>query len=178
MDKVCLHDKTFTLYLGSSKIQKSIEVIADSLNNDYADKNPVFIGILNGSFLFVADLVRRFKGNCDVSFIRLSSYEGTSSKGVVDELIGLHEDIQNRDVVVLEDIVDTGNTLEKVFELLIKKKPRTIKIATFLFKPGAYTKNIPIDYCALEVGNDFLVGYGLDYNGLGRNLENIYVVEE
>ena len=177
MKKVCLHDKTFKLYLESAKVQKAIDVIATRLNNDYAGKDPIFIGILNGSFLFVADLVRRYRGNCDISFIRLSSYEGTSSKGVVDELIGLNEDIQNRDVVVLEDIVDTGNTLEKVFELLIKKKPRTIKIATFLFKPGAYTKNIPIDYYALEVGNDFLVGYGLDYNGLGRNLEDIYVVE-
>jgi hypoxanthine phosphoribosyltransferase len=137
-----------------------------------------FIGVLNGSFLFCADLIRQFNSTCEVAFIQFASYEGTQSSGKVKELMSLSIDIKNRDVIILEDIVDTGNTLEKLMITLKKHAPSSIKIATLLFKPNAYKKKIPIDYVAIEVGNEFLVGFGLDYDGIGRNLEHIYKIEE
>ena len=171
-----LHDKEFKPFIGSEKIQEVISALANQINQDYKDKQPVFIGVLNGSFLFVADLVREFEGNCDVSFMKMASYEGTNTTGVVNELIGLNQDIEGRDVIILEDIVDTGNTLEKLFQELEKKNPKSLEIATLLFKPNAYQKDIPVKYAAMEVGNEFLVGYGLDYDGLGRNLKDIYII--
>lgn len=171
-----LHDKEFRPYIPSEKIQDVIQTLAKRINEDYKGKHPIFIGVLNGSFLFTADLVREFEGNCDVSFVKMASYEGTNTTGTVNELIGLKEDVSNRHLVVLEDIVDTGNTLEKIVDVLKAKNPASLKIATLLFKPKAYQKTIPVDYAALEVGNEFLVGYGLDYDGLGRNLKDIYII--
>lgn len=171
-----LHDKQFKPFIDSARIQETILALAKEINQDYKDKQPLFVGVLNGSFLFTADLVREFEGNCDVSFMKMASYEGTNSTGVVNELIGLKEDISGRHVVILEDIVDTGNTLEKLFHELEKKNPQSLEIATLLFKPKAYQKNIPVKYVAMEVGNEFLVGYGLDYDGLGRNLKDIYII--
>lgn len=174
--KIQLHDKSFVPFLGSEQIQSAIENLGKKIQKDYQDKNPIFIGILNGSFLFVADLVRTFEGDCEVSFIKMASYEGTSTTGTVTELIGLKENIKDRHVIILEDIVDTGTTLEKLYQELIKDQPASLEIATLLFKPKAYQKEIPVKYVALEVGNEFLVGYGLDYNGLGRNLKDIYII--
>lgn len=171
-----LHDKQFKPFIDSAKIQDAILSLANKINQDYSNKQPVFIGVLNGSFLFVADLVREFEGNCDVSFMKMASYEGTSTTGVVNELIGLNEDIKDRHVIILEDIVDTGNTLEKLFQELRKQAPASLEIATLLFKPKAYQKDIPVKYVAMEVGNEFLVGYGLDYDGLGRNLKDIFII--
>lgn len=171
-----LHDKQFKPFIDSSRIQEAILALANKINQDYKDKQPLFIGVLNGSFLFVADLVREFNGNCDVSFMKMASYEGTSTTGVVNELIGLNEEITGRHVIVLEDIVDTGNTLEKLFQELEKQNPESLEIATLLFKPKAYQKDIPVKYVAMEVGNEFLVGYGLDYDGLGRNLKDIFII--
>ena len=162
--------------MSADKIQHAIQSLGAQLNKDYAGKDPLFIGVLNGSFLFVADLVRTFEENCEVSFIKMASYEGTGSTGTVTELIGLKENIKDRDVIILEDIVDTGNTLEKIHTVLMTHAPKSLEIATLLFKPNAYTKNIPVKYAALEVGNEFLVGYGLDYDGLGRNLKDIYII--
>ncbi|CAG5081601.1 hypoxanthine phosphoribosyltransferase [Parvicella tangerina] len=171
-----LHDKQFKPFIDSSKIQDAILALAQKINTTYEGKNPVFIGVLNGSFLFTADLVRHFNGDCEVSFMKMASYEGTSTTGIVNELIGLNLDIKDREVIILEDIVDTGNTLEKLFHELKKKQPKSLAIATLLFKPKAYQKDIPVDYVAMEVGNEFLVGYGLDYDGLGRNLKDIYII--
>lgn len=171
-----LHDKQFKPFIDSSRIQEAILALANKINQDYKDKQPLFIGVLNGSFLFVADLVREFNGNCDVSFMKMASYEGTSTTGVVNELIGLNEEITGRHVIVLEDIVDTGNTLVKLFQELEKQNPESLEIATLLFKPKAYQKDIPVKYVAMEVGNEFLVGYGLDYDGLGRNLKDIFII--
>lgn len=171
-----LHDKQFKPFIDSSRIQEAILALANKINQDYKDKQPLFIGVLNGSFLFVADLVREFNGNCDVSFMKMASYEGTSTTGVVNELIGLNEDISGRHVIILEDIVDTGNTLENLFQELEKQNPESLEIATLLFKPKAYQKDIPVKYVAMEVGNEFLVGYGLDYDGLGRNLKDIFII--
>jgi hypoxanthine phosphoribosyltransferase len=178
MEIVQLHDKTFKRFISNNEIQTSINKIVKKINEDYSGKQPIFIGVLNGSFLFCADLIRQFNSPCEVAFIQFASYQGTQSSGQVKELMGLSIDIKNRDVIILEDIVDTGNTLEKLMITLKKHAPSSIKIATLLFKPKAYKKKIPIDYIAIEVGNEFLVGFGLDYDGIGRNLEHIYKIEE
>ena len=178
MKQVKLLDKSFRLFIDSNKIKKSIDDLSKIINNDYNHACPIFVCVLNGSFLFAADLLRRFEHECKVSFIKISSYEGTSSTGTLKELIGLNEQIKGRDVIVVEDIVDTGNTLEGVYKELLKHYPKSVQTATLLFKPNAYQKTIEVKYSALQVGNEFLVGYGLDYNGLGRNLEDIYIINE
>jgi len=178
MNIVKLHDKTFKPFISAKKIDEAIKNLALKIQEDYENKTPIFIGILNGSFLFTADLVREFTGDCEVSFLRMASYEGTQTTGTVKTVMSLKESLKDRHVVIIEDIVDTGNTVEKLFEVLEKEKPASLKIATLLYKPKAYTKNIPIDYVAIEVGNEFLVGYGLDYDGFGRNLKDIYIINE
>jgi len=174
MQTVTLHDKTFELFIAENAIQQSISALAVQINADYSGKNPLFLGILNGSFLFAADLFRQIEGNAEISFLKMASYQGTATTGKISELIGLNEDISERHVIIIEDIVDTGITLEKIIKDLIAKQPASIAIATLLFKPAAYQKKIPVNYVGMEVGNDFLVGYGLDYDGLGRNLKEIY----
>jgi hypoxanthine phosphoribosyltransferase len=134
--------------------------------------------VLNGSFLFTADLVRQLKGNCEVSFVKVSSYKGTQQKKTVQELIGLNEKIAGRNSIILEDIVDSGNTLEVVYNELKKKKPRSIKVCSLFFKPQAYSKKIKIDYVGITMPNDFLIGYGLDLNGLYRNLKDVYKITQ
>ena len=177
MEIVQLHDKTFKKFISNQDIQSSIDDLVSKINSDYNNCCPVFIGVLNGSFLFCADLVKRFNGNCEVTFIRVASYQGLASSGQVKEIFGLSMSLKNRDVIIIEDIVDTGNTLENLMNNLTKESPNSIKIATLLYKPSAYKKSFPIDYAAIEVGNEFLVGYGLDYDGLGRNLKHIYKIE-
>lgn len=174
MQTVTLHDKTFELFIAEQTIQEAITALAQQINKDYSGKNPLFLGILNGSFLFAADLFRQINGHAEISFLKMASYEGTSTTGKISELIGLNEDISNRHVIIIEDIVDTGITLEKIISDLQTKKPASIAIATLLFKPAAYQKSIPVNYIGLKVANDFLVGFGLDYDGLGRNLKEIY----
>ena len=176
MDTVTLHDKTFRPFISEDKILSAIKETALQIQNDYDGLCPIFLGVLNGSFLFTADLVREFKGDCEVSFIRVASYEGTETTGEVKEVLGIKEDLKGRHIIIIEDIVDTGNTLEKLYEIINKHNPASLKIATLLYKPNAYTKDIPIDYASMEVGNEFLVGYGLDYDGLGRNLKDIYIL--
>lgn len=178
MQEVTLHDKSFRPFLTEKEIQDAIKQLANKIQKDYQDAKPIFIGILNGSFLFTADLVREFKGDCEVTFLRMASYEGTESTGDVQTVLGIKEELKGRDVVIIEDIVDTGNTVEKLFEVLTKEQPKSLKIATLLYKPNAYTKQISIDYVAITVGNEFLVGYGLDYDGLGRNLKDIYIIND
>jgi hypoxanthine phosphoribosyltransferase len=174
MHTVTLHDKSFELFINEEAIQQSIADIAQQINSDYAGKKPLFIGVLNGSFLFAADLFRLIEGQAEITFLKMASYEGTVSTGKINELIGLNEDIAHRHLIVIEDIVDTGMTLEKIIHDLQQKNPASIAIATLLFKPAAYQKNIPVNYVGMKVANDFLVGYGLDYDGLGRNLKAIY----
>lgn len=168
-------NKNFHLSISSEKIQQVVSEIAAKMNEELKDKKPVFISVLNGSFLFAADLLKKLNFECEITFVKLSSYNGTTSSGKIKELIGLNEDVKGRTVVVIEDIVDTGVTLESIFNQLSEKGATEIKIATLLFKPNAYTKKIKIDYVGMEVANDFLIGYGLDYNGMGRNLNDIYV---
>ena len=174
MKEVKIHDKNFEIFINANEIDKIIFQIADAINNS-GIKNPLFIAILNGSFLFAADLIRKITiPNSEISFLKLSSYSGIKSTGKVDELIGLSNSVSGRDIIVLEDIVDTGITLEKIILLLDKEKVNSIKIATLLFKPNAYQKEYHIDYVGKSIENDFVVGYGLDYDEKGRNLKNIY----
>ncbi len=177
MKKIKLKDKEFGVSLDSEEIQKIIKQLAQKINNDFKDKEtPLFISILNGSFMFTADLLKHIDFNCEITFLKLSSYLGTSTTGNVKELIGINEKIQGRHVIVLEDIVDTGITLEQIVHDLKRLKPADIRISTFLFKPDAYKKDIKIDYIGKEIPNDFIIGYGLDYDGLGRNLADIYTL--
>ena len=178
MERIELHNRKFKRFIDANTIQNAIDQLALEINRDYNGKRPIFIGVLNGSFLFTADVVRRFKSDCEVAFLRLASYDGTDSTGKINELVGLNEDLKGRDVLILEDIVDSGNTLAYLMETLSSYQPKSLKVATFLFKPKAYKKDFPVDYIGIEVGNEFLVGYGLDFDGLGRNLEDIYIIEE
>jgi hypoxanthine phosphoribosyltransferase len=177
MQRVTLKDKTFVPYISSDKISASVYQMAQKINVDLVNDMPLFLVVLNGSFMFAADLLKEVIIPCEISFIKLASYHGTSSTGTVTEMIGLTEEIKGRTVVIVEDIVDTGTTLEKLVSLLIKKEVKQIKVATFLFKPDAYKKQIKVDYIGMEIPNDFVVGYGLDYDGLGRNMKEVYVLD-
>ncbi len=176
MDKVKLHDKEFGISITPVQIKNAVSAIAARMNQDLKGKDPLFLSILNGSFMFTADLLKMIDINCSVSFVKLSSYRGKSSTGRVKELIGLNEDISGRTVVILEDIVDTGTTLQSIVSQLKQQNPRQVKIATLLLKPDAFSGDIHLDYVGIEIPNDFIVGYGLDYNQLGRNLEGIYKI--
>jgi hypoxanthine phosphoribosyltransferase len=174
MKEILILDKRFREYLTERAIQKRIEELAQQMNADLTDKEVVFLGILNGAFLFAADLFRRINFPSRISFVKLASYQGTSSSGSIKELIGWNEDIKNKTIVIVEDIVDTGNTLERIVDELVIRKATEVKVAAMLFKPAAYTKNIHLDYIGFEIPNDFVVGYGLDYDGFGRNMTSVY----
>ncbi|HDP74324.1 MAG TPA: hypoxanthine phosphoribosyltransferase [Bacteroidales bacterium] len=178
MKQVKLKDKEFRLSYPEDEIQNDIDLVASKINHDFAKSGdiPVFVSVLNGSFMFTADLLKRITVSCEVTFVKLASYQGTSTTGKVNQLIGINEDVTGRTLVVLEDIVDTGITLSKLYEELRKLNPKEIRVATLLFKPDAYKGNIKLDYIGRSIPNDFIVGYGLDYNGLGRNLPDIYTL--
>lgn len=179
MRNVTIFEKEFELFIPYEKIRSIVEDMADKMNRDFKDKNPLFLCILNGSFMFAAEIFKRISLlDAEISFIKLASYSGTSTTGSVRELIGLNEDLTGRTVIVLEDIVDSGITIEKTIEQIKTKNPLEIKIATLLFKPDSLKVKVPLDYVGIEIPNDFIVGYGLDYNGRGRNLIDIYKVKE
>jgi len=177
MKQVKLKDKEFRVSIPSEEIQAAIVKMAEKINKDYAGHDvPLFISILNGSFMFTADLFKHIDFTCEVTFLKLTSYKGTASTGAVRQLIGVNESIEGRDVIVLEDIVDTGITLEQILGQLKSFEPASVKVASLLFKPEAYQKDLVVDYIGMEIPNDFIVGYGLDYDGLGRNLADIYTL--
>ena len=178
MDIITVKDKSFKPFISEEKLQESIKEVAKKINADYHGKQPIFLGVLNGSFMFFADLLKSVDLDCEVSFVKLASYEGTQTTGQVNELIGLNEDVEGRDIILIEDIVDTGNTLVKLYDILTVKNPASIKIVTLLYKPEAYKKEHNIDYVGIEIPNAFVLGYGLDYDGLGRNLSSIYVLND
>ena len=162
-----------------SRVCNCIEQIADRINSDYAGKEILFIAVLNGSFMFATELVRKVKPLCRISFVKVASYQGDSTEGIIRELIGLTEDLNGKHVILIEDIVDTGFTLAHVMkQIKTAYQPASIAVASLLFKPQSYRKSIVIDYVGIEIPNDFVVGWGLDYNGYGRNLEDIYVIVE
>ena len=171
---ITLHDKTFDTYLSEKEIQEKIKQIASQLNKDYQGKKPLFIAILNGSFMFAADLFKYITIDAEICFIKLASYKGMKSSGNVITAIGLDQDIYDRDVVILEDIVDTGKTLHEFLPKLDHQQPKSLKIASLLHKPEATQFPLKIDYIGFTIPNKFVVGYGLDYDGLGRNLKEIY----
>ena len=176
MQTVTLGDKSFRLYITESKIAEAVKQIAAKINEDYKGKTPLVVPVLNGSFIFASDLVKEFTCHCEISFIKASSYSGTASTGQLTSLIGINEDISGRDIIILEDIIDTGHTLAKILPAFEALKPASVRVCTLLFKPKALKTNIQIDYVGMEIANEFIVGYGLDYNGLGRNLKEIYQV--
>lgn len=178
MSTIRVHDKSFEPYLTAEVIKNRIREIAADLNRDYAGKRPVFIAILNGSFIFAADLFKELSVDVEVCFIKLASYKGTRSTGQVLTAIGLDTDIFGRDVVVIEDIVDTGKTLSEFLPQLHHQQPSSLKIVALLHKPEATVFPIPIDYIGFAIPNKFVVGYGLDYDGLGRNIPEIYKLAE
>lgn len=176
MDTVKLHDKYFKIFIDKQEIDVAVKKIASRINEESVYDIPLFLSVLNGSFMFTSDLLKNIHIPCELSFVKLASYSGTGTTGKVNELIGLNESIKGRNVIIVEDIVDTGITLEMLIDALEKYEIKSVKIATLLFKPNAYQKNRNIDYVGIEVGNEFLVGYGLDYNARGRNLSDIYKI--
>jgi len=176
MKEVTVLDKKFCEFIPEDKIISRIEEIAKRINKDYEGEEVVFLGILNGAFLFAAELFKRIDIKARISFVKLASYEGTSSSGTIRELIGWNEDIRNKNIIIIEDIVDTGNTLERIVDELVIRKVSGIRVATLLFKPGAYKKDIPVEYVGFEIPNDFVIGFGLDYDGYARNLPAIYTL--
>ena len=178
MIEVKLKDKIFELFISDNEINDIIDGIANNINESGV-KDPLFIAVLNGSFLFASDIMRKINiPSAQISFVKLSSYEGTVSTGEVKELIGINSDISERDIIILEDIIDTGKTLETIISLLNQQNVASIRISTLLFKPEAYKKDITIDYIGKSISNDFVVGYGLDYDEIGRNLPHIYKLKD
>lgn len=174
--KVC--DREFGIYISAEAIDQAVSRVAQSLNTDLKGKTPLFLVVLNGAFMFASDLLKKIELENNISFVKLSSYSGTRSSQVVSELIGLTEVVKGRTVVILEDIIDTGLTMQRMLEILNQQEASEVKIATLVFKPGAFTADYKIDYIGLEIPNDFILGYGLDYDGFGRNLPDIYKIIE
>ncbi len=176
MSAIQIKDKKFSLSIPEEKILAAVKSVANDINRDLAGTNPLFICVLNGAFMFAGDLMKNINIPCEITFIKLSSYDGLYTTGTVKEIIGLNESVVGRNVVVVEDIVDTGITMERILSSLRAKGASDIHIATFLQKPDALQRDIQIDYIAMKIPNDFIVGYGLDYDGYGRNLKDIYTV--
>lgn len=169
-------DKNFAISIPEAEILQRVKAVAARINEDYKGQNPIFLAVLNGSFIFAADLLREVDLPCEISFVKLASYEGTQTTGAIRELIGLNVDITGRPVIVVEDIVDTGVAMVHMLETLKKQNPSSIDVCTLLLKPGKLQAQLDIRYCCLEIPNDFIVGYGLDYDGFGRNTRDIYTL--
>lgn len=176
--KIKLHDRTFEVMIPAEKIDQAVAKVADRLNEDYAstEHTPIFVSVLSGSFMYLADLVRKVDFNNEVAFVKISSYEGTESTGNVKQQLGIDFDVTGRDLIIVEDIVETGTSIDHMVRYLRSLNPRSVEVCTLFFKPEKYRYEQPIKYCAMEIGNEFIVGYGLDYDQIGRNLKDIYVV--
>jgi hypoxanthine phosphoribosyltransferase len=177
MPQIQLKDKQFDIFITENILLKGIERVAKQINADFKEKEPLFICVLNGAFMFASELIGRFYSKCEVTFIRLKSYEGVERKEITKEVEGLMENIENRHIVIIEDIIDTGFTMKYLLNFLQEKHPATISIATLLLKPKALQVAINPNYIVEEIPNDFIVGFGLDYNGLGRNLRDLYKIK-
>ena len=174
MELIKINDKTFEPYVSAEELNQIAERMASEVYQDLQESRPIFIAILNGSFMFAADFLRHYKGECEISFVKMASYQGTQSTGKVHQLIGLSTPVEGRDVVILEDIIDTGNTLEEIYRLFENQKVKSFRIATLFFKPDAYKKDLKIDYVGKPIPNRFIVGYGLDFDEIARNLPQVY----
>lgn len=178
MSKIKIHDKVFEKSIPNDEICKEVKRVASLINRDYVGKRPLLLGVLNGSFMFVAELMRNLEIECEISFVKLSSYQGTNSTGVVREVLGLAESIAGRDVIIVEDIVDTGYTMQSMLETLGTREPASIEIASLFVKPERLKVPVDVKYSVFTIPDRFIVGYGLDYDGLGRNLPHVYDVVE
>lgn len=175
MEVIKLHDKRFKPFIKKEDIAKYVKSIANELASDLGkDEIPIFIAILNGSFMFAADFLREYPHDCHISFVKLASYEGVNSSGKIRQLVGINEDLEGKTIVILEDIIDTGNTLTEIYEIFRQRKIKKLVIATLFFKPDVFRKELHIDYIGKSIEDKFIVGYGLDYDGLGRNLPDVY----
>jgi len=175
MESIQIHDKHFVPFINRDKISRYIEFMANQIAEDIGpDEVPIFIGILNGSFMFAADFVRNYPHDCHITFVKMASYDGVNSTGKIKHLVGINEDLTGKTVVILEDIIDTGNTLAEIYEIFRDKQVKKLMIATLFFKPDVFRKELHIDYIGKSIEDKFIVGYGLDYDGLGRNLPDIY----
>lgn len=179
MKTIKVRDKEFELFIREEEINKSIDRVAKQIESELKDENPLFICVLNGSFMFASELMKRINIPCEITFVRVSSYDGTQSTGQLKEVYGLEMEVENRTIVIVEDIVDTGNTMKMMLKQFDRLNPKSIKIATLLFKPKALLHpNLRLEYVAMEIPSDFIVGYGLDYDGHGRNYPDIYKIKK
>lgn len=178
MNEIKLNDKTFHLSMPEAEILKHVRAVADKINNDYAGRRPLFLAVLNGSFMFASDLMKMMKLDCEISFVKFSSYQGTESTGMVREVIGVNQDLTGRDIIIIEDIVESGKTMIQMLDTIAKHNPASVKICSLFFKPTKLTVDLKVDYPAIVIPDDFIVGYGLDYNQLGRNLKDIYTITD
>jgi len=174
MELIKINDKTFEPYVSAEELNQIAKRMASEVYQDLQESRPIFIAILNGSFMFAADFLRHYKGECEISFVKMASYQGTQSTGKIHQLIGLSTPVEGRDVVILEDIIDTGNTLEEIYRLFENQKVKSFRVATLFFKPDAYKKDLKIDYVGKPIPNRFIVGYGLDFDEIARNLPQVY----
>ena len=178
MSTIKIHDREFVRTIPAEEIAQRVKGVAERINKDYAGKRPLLIGVLNGCFMFVSDLMKNLEIECEVSFVKFSSYQGAETTGNVRQLLGLSESIEGRDVIIVEDIVDTGLTMHKMLETLEEKKPASLAVASLFLKPARLRVPVEVKYSAFEIPDRFIVGYGLDYDGLGRNLPDVYDVKE
>ena len=175
--RVKLHDKTFELSIPYEELNVAIQKVADQINEDYKElETPLFLGVLNGAFMFMSELMQKIEFPCELSFVKLASYSGVASTGKVQELIGLRNNVEGRHIIIVEDVVDTGESMEHLLRSLAGHKPASVTIATLLFKPTKFSKDYEVKYRALDIPDDFIVGFGLDYDELGRNLKDIYTI--
>ena len=178
MNLIKVHNKPFRIHISKSQIEKRTSELASIINKQYSGKKPLLLSILSGSFMFTSDLMKKITIDCELTFMRIKSYAGLKSGGDVKILMGVNEEINDRHVIIIEDIIDTGNTIAQIFLQVKKYKPKDLKVMSFLFKPEAMTTNYKPDFVGFEVENKFFVGYGLDYDGLGRNYFGVYILDE
>lgn len=178
MSTIRIHDREFVKSIPSEEIAARVKQVAEKINRDYAGKRPLFLGVLNGCFMFVSDLMKNIELECEISFVKFSSYQGSETTGTVKQVMGLMESIEGRDVIIVEDIVDTGLTMHKMLETLAQSKPASLAIVSLFLKPARLRVPVEVKYSAFEIPDRFIVGYGLDYDGLGRNLPDVYDVKE
>ena len=178
MDTVKIKDKSFRVSIPEAEIKQRVKALAEQMNKDLEGKNPIFLGVLNGSFIFAADLMREMTVPCEISFVKLASYQGTTSTGKVREVLGINENLSGRTVVIVEDIVESGQTMKQMIESLGTRNPESVRICTLFFKPEKLKEDLNLDYVAFRIPDDFIVGYGLDYDGLGRELKDVYTIVE
>lgn len=178
MSVVKIHDREFVKSISCEEIAAQVKRVAERINEDYAGKRPLLLGVLNGCFMFVSDLMKNLEIECEISFVKFSSYQGADTTGTVNQVMGLNESIEGRDVIIVEDIVDTGLTMHKMLQTLAESKPASLEIASLFLKPARLRVPVEVKYSAFEIPDRFIVGYGLDYDGLGRNLPDVYDVKE